>query len=256
MGIEGTGKSQKKINKSVINFDPRKRDEIILEYAPQVKFIAHRLAMRLPPHIELDDLISSGVIGLIDAIEKFDPSRNIQFKTYAEFRVKGAMLDELRSQDWVPRSVRQKAAVLERTYAEIEQRVGRPASDEEVADALNMRMEAFYDLLNRSKGLSLISIETEDEDSLLNRKILESLTVDIGENPLTALKNKELQKILSNMIDQLPDKERTVVSLYYYEELTMKEVGKVLEITESRVSQIHTQAMLRMRGKLRRILEK
>ena len=165
------------------------------------------------------------------------------------------MLDELRSQDWVPRSVRQKAAVLERTYAEIEQRVGRPASDEEVAAALNMQMEAFYDLLNRAKGLSLISIETEDEDSLLNRKILESLTVDIGENPLTTLKNKELQGILSNMIDQLPDKERKVVSLYYYEELTMKEIGKVLEITESRVSQIHTQAMLRMRGKLRRNLE-
>ena len=235
--------------------DTLRRDELILEYAPQIKFVAHRLAMRLPPHIDVDDLISAGVIGLIDAIEKFDPSRNIQFKTYAEFRIKGAMLDELRAQDWVPRSVRQKAALLERAYAEIEQREGRPASDEEVAALLRLGMEEFYDLLSRSRGLSLISIETDDEDSLLNRRILDSLTVDAEESPLANLRRKELQQILGRIIDALPRKEKQVVSLYYYEELTMKEIGQVLGITESRVSQIHTQAMLRMRGKLKRALE-
>ena len=235
--------------------DAARRDELILEYAPQIKFVAHRLAMRLPPHIEVDDLISAGVIGLIDAIEKFDPSRNIQFKTYAEFRIKGAMLDELRAQDWVPRSVRQKAALLERAYAEIEQRERRPATDEEVAEFLRLEMEEFYDLLTRSRGLSLISIETDDEDSLLNRRILESLTVDAEESPLAHLRRKELQQILGRIIDALPRREKEVVSLYYYDELTMKEIGHVLGITESRVSQIHTQAMLRMRGKLKRALE-
>jgi RNA polymerase sigma factor for flagellar operon FliA len=255
MSIQGTSTSRKKFEKSRVAFDATRREEIILEFAPQIKFVAHRLAMRLPPHIELDDLISAGAIGLIDAIEKFDPSRNIQFKTYAEFRVKGAMLDELRAQDWVPRSVRQKAAILEKTYARIEQEVGRPATEEEVAAALEMPMDAFYEMLNRAKGLSLISIETEDDESVLGRKVLESLTVNQEESPLSALKRKELEKIIGQVIDQLLANEKTVVSLYYYEELTMKEIGRVLDITESRVSQIHTQAMLRMRGKLKRILE-
>jgi RNA polymerase sigma factor for flagellar operon FliA len=248
-------RAQKEYKKCAVAFDVSRRDEIILEYAPQIKFVAHRLAMRLPPHVELDDLISAGVIGLIDAIDKFDPSRNIQFKTYAEFRIKGSMLDELRSQDWVPRSVRQKAAVLQRAYAEIEQRERRPATEEEVADALDITLEAFYDLLNRARGLSLISIETGDEEDILNRRILESLTVDMDENPLHILKKKELRKIVAKTIEQLPENEMQIVSLYYYDELTMKEIGEVLDITESRVSQIHTQAMLRMRGKLKRLLE-
>ncbi len=241
--------------KNTVVFDASRKNEIILEYAPQIKFIAHRLAMRLPPHVDMDDLISSGVIGLIDAIDKFDPSRNIQFKTYAEFRVRGAMLDDLRSRDWVPRSVRQKSAVLEKAYAEIEQKVGRPASDEEVAGALNITMDDFYDLLNRTRGLSMVSIESDDEDSGVSRKILESLTADIEENPFNVLRKKELQMLMARAVDQLPDNEKKVVSLYYYDELTMKEIGKVLDITESRVSQIHTKAMLRMRGKLRKYSE-
>jgi len=236
-------------------FDRSKRDELILAYAPQIKYIAHRLAMRLPPHIEVDDLISSGVIGLIDAIEKFDPNRDIQFKTYAEFRIKGAMLDDLRSQDWIPRSVRKKAGALERAYAEIEQREGRAATNEEVAEALNITMDAFYDLLSRVKGLSLISIECGDEENLLNRRIFESLTGNPGDTPLAMIKKKELQQIIARNIESLPKSEKMVVSLYYYNELTMKEIGKVLSITESRVSQIHTQAILRMKGKLEKELK-
>ncbi len=248
-------KTQRATQQITETFDPSKRDELILAYAPQIKYIAHRLAMRLPPHVEVDDLISSGVIGLIDAIEKFDPSRDIQFKTYAEFRIKGAMLDDLRSQDWIPRSVRQKAAALERAYAEIEQREGRAASNEEVAEALDMSMDAFYDLMSRVKGLSLISIECGDEENILNRRIFESLTGDPEDNPLAIIKKKELKQIIARNIEALPESEKMVVSLYYYNELTMKEIGTVLSITESRVSQIHTQAMLRMRGKLKRELK-
>lgn len=245
-------KTQQVPLKATDMFDPSKRDELILTYAPQIKYIAHRLAIRLPPHVEVDDLISAGVIGLIDAIEKFDPGRDIQFKTYAEFRIKGAMLDDLRSQDWIPRSVRQKAAALERSYAEIEQREGRAATNEEVAEALNMTMDAFHDLMSRVKGLSLISIECGDEDNILNRRIFESLTGDPEDNPLSIIKKKELKQIIARNIEALPESEKMVVSLYYYDELTMKEIGRVLSITESRVSQIHTQAMLRMRGRLKK----
>ncbi len=246
-------KAQKAYQTAAHDFDPAKRDEVIEELAPLIKFIAHRLSLRLPSHVEVDDLISAGVIGLMDAIEKFDPTRGILFKTYAEFRIKGAMLDDLRAQDWVPRSVRQKAAVLERAYEEIEQREGRPATEEEVAEALNMAMEVFYELLNSARGLSLISIDGAEDEMTLNKRVLESLTSPAEDNPFHQLRRKELKEVLARIIDQLPPKERMVVSLYYYDELTMKEIGKVLNITESRVSQIHTQVMLRLRGKLKKI---
>jgi len=238
-------------------FDGSRRDDLILEYAPQIKYIAHQLLMRLPSHVLLDDLISAGVIGLIDAIDKFDPTRNIQFKTYATFRIRGAMLDDLRAQDWVPRSVRQKTSALEKVYAEIEQYEGRPATDEEAAAAMKMPLEEFYDLVNSARGVSLVSMNTESEDegSLLDRKILDSLTAEAQENPLTLIKNKELKGFMAQVIDQLPEKEKMVVSLYYYEELNMKEIGTVLHVTESRVSQIHSKAVLRMRGKLREFLQ-
>ena len=247
-------KTQKAYRKAAGRSDEARRDEMILTYAPQIKLIANRLALRLPAHVELDDLISAGAIGLMDAIEKYDDQRNIQFKTYAEFRIKGAMLDELRSQDWVPRSVRQKASLLEKAYAEIEQRESRPARDEEVAQALDVDMDEFYDLLNRARGLSLISLESGEEADMLSRKIVEPLNGNRDENPLSILKKKEMKEILGDLIEKLPENEKMVLSLYYYEELTMKEIGKVLDITESRVSQIHTQATLRLRGKLKKIL--
>ncbi len=246
-------KAQKAYQKAAREGEPLNREELILKYAPKIKYIAQRLAWRLPPHVELEDLISAGALGLIDAIDKFDPTRNIQFQTYAEFRVKGAMLDELRSMDWIPRSVRQKASILEKTYAEIEQEKGRPATEAEVAEALNMAMDAFYDFINCARSLPLLSMDGEDGEGV-RQHFLESLTSEREDNPLTQLKKKELKKVLARMIDQLPKSEKIVVSLYYYEELTMKEIGRVLDVTESRVSQIHTQAMLRMRGKLRKLL--
>lgn len=236
--------------------DAQMRDELIIEYTPLIKYIAHRIALRLPPHVEIDDLISSGVIGLMDAIEKFDPSLDIQFKTYAEFRIRGAILDELRALDWVPRSVRQKASLLETTYVALEQRLGRAATDEEVAAALSISVAELYEMIDQSRGIALISLdELGVSFSDGDRKSLLSFLADPKEVDPTALLNlDEIKTATARCIEQLPEKERLVISLYYYDELTMKEIGRVLDITESRVSQIHTKAILRLRGKLRKVL--
>jgi RNA polymerase sigma factor for flagellar operon FliA len=231
-------------------------DKLIVEYSPLIKYIALRLAMRLPPSIELDDLISAGVIGLIDAIEKFNPDKDTQFKTYAEIRVRGAMLDELRAQDWVPRSVRQKATTVTNAYQKLEQELGRPAEDEEVADAMGMEIGEFHDFLQQSSGQPILSIEdlggvSKDGEK---RDLMEVLAGTKETDPETLARLDEIRSIIAQAIDLLPEKERLVVSLYYYEELTMKEIGEVLGITESRVSQIHTKCVLRLRAKLRRFI--
>lgn len=227
-------------------------DEIIGEYTQLVKFIAHRVAVRLPPHIELDDLISAGVMGLIDAIGKFDPSKETQFKTYAEIRIRGAILDELRALDWVPRSVRQKATELSSAYATVEQRHGRPAEDHEVASELGIELGDFHKQLSNSQAMPILSIEElggvnkEGE----KRDIMEVIAGTSDNDPQVLTRLQEVRTIIAGAIDQLPEKERLLVSLYYYEELTMKEIGEVLGITESRVSQLHTRAVMRLRGKL------
>lgn len=231
-------------------------DDLIIEYSPLIKFIAHRLAMRLPPNIEVDDLISAGVIGLIDAIEKFNPGKDTQFKTYAEIRVRGAMLDELRSLDWVPRSVRQKASTVSAAYAKLEQELGRPAEDDEIADAMGMSLEEFHAFLQQSSGQPILSIEdlggvSKDGE---RRDLMEVLAGTKETDPETLARLGEIRGIIARAIDELPEKERLLVSLYYYEELTMKEVGEVLDITESRVSQIHTKCVFRLRAKLRKFI--
>ncbi len=231
-------------------------DKLIIEYSPLIKYIALRLAVRLPPHIELDDLISSGVLGLIDAIEKFNPNKDTQFKTYAEIRIRGAMLDELRSQDWVPRSVRQKATQISSAYARLEQTLGRAAEDEEIANELELSMDEFYELLQQSAGQTIISVEDlggVDKDGE-KRDVMEVLAGTKATDPETLARVGEIRNIIAQSIDMLQEKERLVVSLYYYEELTMKEIGEVLGITESRVSQIHTKCVLRLRGKLRKFI--
>lgn len=234
-----------------------RRNEMILEYLPLVKFIAGRIASRLPSHIEVADLINSGIIGLIDAIEKFDASRKIKFKTYAEFRIKGAILDELRALDWVPRSTRQKASRLEKAYAELEQRLGRAASDAEMIDFLGVSAEEFDALVREARGVALISLDElqGDSDENFERNLLEYLADPENLNPAQIMNLDQIYRIVADTIDQLPEKERLVVSLYYYEELTMKEIGEILAITESRVSQIHTKAILRLRGRLLKVLE-
>ncbi len=232
----------------------QKREELILKYAPLIKYIAGKLAMRLPPHISIDDLMSSGVIGLMDAIEKFNPSKKIQFKTYAEFRIRGAMLDDLRAQDWVPRSVRKKASELEKTYHKLEKELGRPAEDEEVANALGITIEQFYNLLEKTKNITFLDIEA------LRRRMPEGSDEDLFDliadasqsDPFVQLNMIEVKELLIEKINRLPEKERIVLSLYYYEDLTMREIGEIMGYTESRISQMHTKAIKRLRAALTR----
>ncbi len=227
------------------------RDQIIVEYAPLIKYIAQKIASRLPANIELDDLISCGVIGLMDAIEKFDPTRDNKFKTYAEFRIRGAILDELRAQDWVPRSIREKAKMVEKAYAKLEANLGRPATDEEMCKELNCTQEEFHGLLNKAKSISLLNI---DDSAVFNRgdkRLIAGLMENSrSANPFTAVSYKDARDKIINGIKGLPEKQRLVLSLYYYEDLNLKEIGQVLDVTESRVSQLHTQAIMKLRVKL------
>jgi RNA polymerase sigma factor for flagellar operon FliA len=187
----------------------------------------------------------------MDAIEKYDPTRGTSFKTYAEFRVRGAILDELRTLDWFPRSIRPNANRLEGAYAELERPLGRAATDEEVAEALHVDLEEFHEILAQASAVSLVSLyDMGREDGGEERSLLECIG-NGEEDPAVALESQEVYETVGKAIEKLPEKERMVISLYYYDELTMKEIGKVLNLTESRVSQIHTKAVLRLRAKLR-----
>lgn len=246
----------KKYKEEPSKMTAHQKDKLILEYAPLIKFIAQKIAVRLPSNIELDDLISSGVIGLMDAIEKYDATRDNKFKTYAEFRIRGAILDELRAQDWVPRSVRDKAKMLDRATLELESQLGRAANEEEVAGKLGMNMEEYFDLLNQVRPVSVLSIDDAatfsnvDKKSILN--ILEGCKLN---NPLTQLNLKSVKEVVAKSIEDLPERQRLVLSLYYYEDLNLKEIGKILRVTESRVSQLHAQAISRLRAKLSQFFE-
>ncbi|MFZ5776208.1 MAG: sigma-70 family RNA polymerase sigma factor [Thermodesulfobacteriota bacterium] len=232
-----------------------KRNELILTYTPLIKYIAARLAARLPSQVCMDDLISCGIIGLIDAINKFDLSKNVQFKTYAEFRIKGAMLDELRALDWVPRSVRRKSTDLERAYADLEKKHGRPATDEEVSQAMGVSLDDFYRLLDETKSVTFMDIEflRQKSSEASDPTLAESFAVD-DRDPFAAINMAQIRDVIANAIAELPEKEKLTVSLYYQDELTMKEIGEVLGYTESRISQMHSKAMLRLRAKLKKAL--
>ncbi|MCT4642828.1 MAG: FliA/WhiG family RNA polymerase sigma factor [Bacteriovoracaceae bacterium] len=232
--------------------DPAVKDKIIVEYAPLVKFIAQKIAARLPANVELDDLISCGVIGLMDAISKFDSSRDNKFKTYAEFRIRGAILDELRAQDWVPRSIREKSKTLERAYAKLEREFGRPATDDEMCTELKCSMEEFHEMLNKSKSVSLLNIDDSTAFNRGDKKLMMGLLEHRrSSNPFAAVSYKRAQGVIRDGIKALPEKQRLVLSLYYFEDLNLKEIGQVLEVTESRVSQLHTQAILKLKAKLK-----
>ena len=235
--------------------DNEKRNELILTYTPLIKYIAARLVSRLPPQVAIDDLISCGIIGLIDAINKFDLAKNVQFKTYAEFRIKGAKLDELRAFDWVHRSVRRKITDLEKTYAELEKKLGRPATDEEVSQAMSLDMESFHKLLDDTKSVSFMDIEflRQKSTEAATPALADTFSMD-GKDPFAALNMSQFRELIAKAIMELPEKEKLTVSLYYQDELTMKEIGEVLGYTESRISQMHSKAMLRLRSKLKRAL--
>ena len=228
------------------------RDELIAQYLPHVKRIVHRIASHLPPSVEVDDLENVGVIGLIQAVDRYDPTRENKFLTYAEFRIKGAVLSELRSRDYLSRANRKKFRELEKAYLRLEQKLGREVKDFEVALELGIDLEELY-RIKRLSSISFISFEEigyttkEEKENLLNYLINSD---SLSEDALTLTRLKEVQRALANAIMELPEKEKMVVSLYYWDELTMKEIGKVLGITESRVSQIHSQTVIRLRRKL------
>ena len=229
------------------------RESLIVETLPLIKHIAHRVATRLPTNIEMRDLINAGVLGLLDAVDKFEPERNVKFKTYAEVRIRGAILDSLRNLDWAPRSLRKKSKDLERTYAELSQKLGRPATDEEVSEALGEDIEDFHALVDQLHGLTLGSFENLNDSEASDNYI--NYYPDDGTNdPYVRFESNELTSMLAEAIEDLPEKERLVLSLYYYEEFTMKEIGMLLGVNESRVSQIHTKATLRLRGKLSKVV--
>jgi len=228
------------------------REALVKKYLPHVKRIVHRMAVHLPAHVEIDDLIHVGVIGLIQAIDRFDASRDNTFLTYAVFRIRGAVLSELRSRDFLSRSSRKKVRDLDETFHRLEQQLGRTPDEEDMAEAMGISLDEYFQI-RRMASISFVSFEElgigaeEDRSSIVN-----SLVNNTSNDALSLTRIKELKEAIAEAIEQLPEKEKLVVSLYYVDELTMKEAGHVLNITESRVSQIHSQALSRLRTRLRK----
>jgi RNA polymerase sigma factor for flagellar operon FliA len=235
--------------------DPEIRDRMVRQYAPLVKYVAGKVAVGMPQNVEFDDLVGYGVFGLFDAIEKFDPDKHVKFKTYAVTRIRGAIFDELRAIDWVPRSVRQKSREIEDAIRRLEASLGRAASDAEIAKEMNMTDKEFEKTMLRVSGTSILSLNDvwytgEDNDKV---SIADSIESPDNFNPDNIVEKEEVKRVIIQSIQELPEKEKTVLVLYYYEDLTLKEIGKVLEVTESRVSQLHTKAIMRLRAKLTNI---
>ena len=231
------------------------RDEVLRRHLPLVRRVVQRLAARKPPHIETDDLVSWGIVGLLDAIVKYDSKKEASFSTYAQFRIRGAILDHLRSLDWVPRSVRQKASLIEKVSRQLEGTLGRPPLEEEIASELGVSLDAYQELLTKVGEMSLFSLEDLGFGGGEERFSFERAIEEGDADPLGTLLTRERVAIVAEAIRRLPERERTVVTLYYHEELTMKEVGGVLGLTESRVSQLHSQAVLRMKGYLHELFQ-
>ena len=235
------------------SLDPALRERLILHYSPLVKFVAGRVGVGLPPNIEQADLVSYGIFGLIDAIQKFDLERAIKFETYAISRIKGAIIDELRSIDWIPRSVRSKARDVEKAYAALEARLHRTPTEPEVADELGMSLDDLHAVFSQVSYVNVVAL-----DELLNVNgergdkvsLVDTLEDTRVEDPVAAFESEETKVLLARAINTLPEREKIVVTLYYYEGLTLAEIGQVLGVTESRICQMHTKAVLQLRGKL------
>lgn len=233
--------------------DIEARDNLILHYAPMVKYLANRLAISLSSVVETDELISYGIEGLIDAIEKYDHKRNIKFETYAITRIRGSMIDGLRAMDWVPVSLRQKAKELEKTYAVLEVRLNRAVTDQELADEMGISLENLTVLFRELAATTIISLDdfiSGDDANYKNKRFIDMLEDEAAADALDLVELAEIKTLLANSIQRLPEKEKRVIYLYYYEGLTLKEIGAVLSLSESRISQLHTKAILRLRGSL------
>ena len=223
---------------------PALRDKFIRQYMPLVKYVAGKVAVGLPASVEFDDLVGYGQFGLLDAINKYDPAKGVKFKTYAVTRIRGAIFDELRQIDWVPRSVRQKSREIEDAIVSLESRLGRTATDSEIAGSLNMSEDEYHRTVMKVSGTSVLSLNdvwyAGDDNG----------NMSIGNNIESPSSLKEIKKVIAQAISELPEKEKMVIVLYYHEDLTFKEIGEVLEVSESRISQLHTKANLRLRAKL------
>ena len=234
--------------------DAEERERLLLEHLPQVKYIACRVHNRLPAQVPLDDLIHAGVVGLIDAVEKFDPGKNVRLRSYAKFRIRGAILDSLREMDWSPRDLRRQARRIEDAHRDLKLRLGRVATEPELAQELGMTLEDFQRLLGELRGLDLGSLQAESLDPQAEEDVVSYRPGGSDRDPFFLCLHGEIRSYISSALEDLGDKERQVVTLYYLEELTMKEVGTVLGVGESRISQIHSSAMLRLRARLGELL--
>jgi RNA polymerase sigma factor FliA len=224
------------------------REQLILEHLPQVRLIARRIHDRLPESVSLDDLISTGVVGLIAAIDRFDPGQNVKLKTYAEYKIRGAILDSLRGLDWAPRQQRKRAKQIEAAICSAEQRLHRSPSEEEIATELGQSIEEYHAWLVDSRGLSLGSLESVANPDEENRSLLKFVADDEEQWPSRVVERLELQRLLADAIENMPHIEKTVLSLYFHEELTLREISKIVDLHESRISQLKTQAVLRLRA--------
>ncbi|GFI64719.1 RNA polymerase sigma-D factor [Lachnospiraceae bacterium] len=229
---------------------PEAREKIILEYAPLVKVVAGRLSMYLGYNVEYEDLVSYGIFGLIDAIDKFDCLKEVKFETYASLRIRGAILDQIRKMDWIPRTIRQKQKKIENVIREIEQNTGHSASDEEIAEKLGISGDEYLEWQSQMKITGIVSLNEYMEQGSDVAQDYSRHTTSRFEAPEEKIEKEELARVLGDALKLLTEKEQKVITLYYYEELTLKEISNILEVSESRISQLHTRALQKMKGKL------
>jgi RNA polymerase sigma factor for flagellar operon FliA len=226
------------------------KEKIINEFLPMIKYTAYRLTWRLPPQLTVDDLISAGVIGLLDALQRYEEGR-VKLNTFAEFRIKGAMLDELRAQEWMPKSLKKKVDTVKKAHLQMEKELGRLPEDKEVADLLGISLDEYYKILqNASSTVALRFEDFGNNDGEHNLDVTECISDPEARSPLDIFEDKSKKEMLAKIISELPEKEKLVLSLYYWEEMTMKEIGKVMDLTESRVCQLHSQSLIRLKAKM------
>jgi len=252
MSTSGSQRQQELWRKYKETRDPAIKEQLILEYADLIKYVAGRLSVYFGSNVDYEDLVGYGVFGLIDAIEKFDINKKVKFETYASLRIRGAIIDSIRDLDWAPRSLRKKGKELEKAYFEVENRLGHSANDQEIAEYMGITTEELNKLLQEVNMSQMISLEDYLDQN--HETGLDGLTMDReATRPEQRMEVVELREILADAIEKLPEKERMVVTLYYYEELTLKEISCIMKVSESRISQLHTKAIMRMRSRLDRM---
>lgn len=244
-------KSAQKAYEEISHLDPMNQEAILLQQLPQVRYIAKRIHDRLPAHVPLEDLIQAGIVGLMDALQKYDPSKNVHIHAYARFRIRGAILDSLRELDWGPRELRRQSRRIEQAHRSLRLELGRNATDEEIAREMGIELEEYQQILTDLRGLDLGSLQ-DDQGEENGESQISRIPADAERSdPFLQCERKELKDLLADLIQELPQREQQILSLYYFEELTMKEVGAVLGVGESRISQIHSSVLVRLRARLR-----